>query len=48
MENVIKNEDLLMQIKTALCDEFVAEIETVENRLGITFSNGQKFTLTLS
>ncbi len=43
----IQKEDLVVEIKAALCDTFVAEIAAEENEIVLRFVNGQKFRLTV-
>ncbi len=45
--DTIEKKDLLEEIKTALCDEFVAEITKEEESLLLRFFGGQTFRLTL-
>ncbi len=45
MEAKIEKEALLEEVKVALQDEFVAEIERMEGALVMRFKNGQTFRL---
>ncbi len=47
MQEVIKKKDLLMEVKLALTDTFVAEIAEEESALVLRFLSGQTFRLAL-
>ncbi len=47
MQETITKENLLMEIKAALGDTFVAEIKETEGALILRFLNGQSFRLGL-
>ena len=47
MQEVMKKEELLEEVKVVLQDEFVAEIKEENGTLVMRFVNGQSFRLTL-
>lgn len=48
MENCLNKNELLLEIRAALKDEFVAQISIVGDLLLLHFLNGQKFKLELT
>ena len=47
MEEKIEAKDLLQEIKLAVKDLFVAKLHQTGDEVSLTFSNGQRFILTL-
>lgn len=47
MENKIKREELLEELKIAIEDIFVAGITKTEGQIRLQFLNGQQFLLTI-
>ena len=47
MEEKIEARDLLQEIKLAIKDLFVAKMHQSGDEVSLTFSNGQRFILTL-
>ena len=47
MQNTIKVEEFVWEIKTALEDIFVANIHICEGKIEIGFLNGQKFIVSV-
>lgn len=47
MENKIKQEELLEELKIAIEDIFVAGITKTEGQIRLQFLNGQQFLLTI-
>ncbi len=47
MTNKIAKEDVLMEMKVALADEFVATVEEKEGGLSLRFANGQTFQISV-
>ena len=47
MQEKIKVKDLVMEIKTALSDEFVAHVAESQEGISLQFTNGQKVVLSV-
>ena len=43
----IKQQDVLMELQSALQDYFVAEVKEMKGELWMQFPNGQRFALTI-
>ena len=47
MQNTIEQSELIMEVKTAIEDVFIAKIAEEQNGIVLNFLNGQKYLITV-